>query len=123
MNDELTIFVDDDKLSRMGWKYIFSRRNLKLEMFSNKEDFIAWFETSQDTLKRDTNFCFDLDLQGSDEFNYDGFKLAEIVYNSGFERIYICSSYEKEEVGDLLPSYVIMEGKEPPKNIIGGTFE
>lgn len=118
MNSPLCILVDDDEIVRDSWQLDFNLKGKELVSFKNIASFKDWFSQNEINLTKETNFCFDLNIEG-EKLSFDGIELAEMVYKKGFKNVHLCSLVSSEEVKPKLTFDInYQQSKEPPREVL-----
>lgn len=99
------VLLDDDPLIHMVWKLAASEKQKNVLFFSNVDDLLS----RADDLHRSTPVYLDSNLGA----NIRGERVARELRQMGFQKIYLSTGYQPENLADL-PEGVEIVGKEPP---------
>lgn len=99
------VLIDDSQIVIDTWTLKSYEKNINFNGFTDVTNFLAFINT----IDKKTNIYIDFNL----ECGVNGKDLAMDVYSKGFENLYLCTGYEKNE---FQPMSFIKDvvGKEPP---------
>ncbi len=87
------IFIDDDKTLTEAWEMQASFVNKKIAIFNRSEDF-------KDVMERyNKNIPIYIDSDLKEEIPGEVF--AKVLYEQGFQHLYLATGYEKDRFGDM----------------------
>ncbi len=106
MTDNIdAILIDDDDIVRATWELSARTHHKSIRLFAKPADFFAMASE----LSKDVPIYIDYDLGEA----ITGVDIGKQLYQQGFHRLYICTGYSPEVVGNHAWLKGV-QGKSPP---------
>ncbi len=105
--NNLFVYIDDDKYFRLNWANKAKSAGVKLITFESPHN----YKISKTVIPKESTFYIDRDFGVLDQTKGEDF--AKELYDQGYRNLYLATAYKSEDIGYLYWLKGIV-GKEPP---------